>query len=440
MKAETRRVFLKNSVTAFAGSKLLRVTNQRCAASPNEKIIVGCVGIRGRGGSLLHGFSEMTDVEVAVICDIDTRLFKKYLQSVSERQSRTPSVETDFRRLMDRPELDAIVIGTPDHWHAIPSVTACQAGKHVYVEKPAGHNHHEGEAMLAASRRYKKVMQVGIQSRSGEHFSEAMEYLRTGALGKVHFARAWESTRQGSLNNTSNGRIPLGVDYEMWLGPAPVHAFNANRFHSSWRWFFDYGTGDLGNDGVHRIDYARRGLEAAIAAQGQSLPRWPSAVSSGGFNVHEDSQEWPNNMIVTWEYPQAILSYELRTWVKYPFEGEPEGAGIYGENGYVIIGNRRWRALGHDGQLLASGSGDNEVMDPAHKRNFVDSIRTDGMPNCDIDQGHISSSLCHFGNLAWRVGRKLRFNSEQQCFVNDSEATRLLGRTYRKPWILPDIT
>ena len=154
--------------------------------------------------------------------------------------------------------------------------------------------------MLAASRRYKKVMQVGIQSRSGEHFSEAMEYLRTGALGKVHFARAWESTRQGSLNNTSNGRIPLGVDYEMWLGPAPVHAFNANRFHSSWRWFIDYGTGDLGNDGVHRIDYARRGLEAAIAAQGQSLPRWPSAVSSGVFNVHEDSQEWPNNMIVTW--------------------------------------------------------------------------------------------------------------------------------------------
>ena len=413
-------------------------------AAPKEKFTIACVGVRGRAGHLLRGFAAMPEVEIAMLCDVDSRQFPAALKSVADRGKKAPRLEKDFRRALDDKSIDAVVIGTPDHWHAIPAIMACQAGKHVYVEKPCSHNVREGQAMIAAARKHDRAMQVGIQSRSGRHFAEAMEYIRTGALGKVVFARAWETARQSAVpRQPDEAAGPDGVDYDMWLGPAPKRPFNPARFHANWRWFFDYGTGDLGNDGVHRLDYARRGLEAALAAQGRQLPEWPRAVSAaGGKLFFDDAQEFPDTLMATWEYDGALLAYEMRIWTPNALEGEEEGAMIYGENGAVLIGNTHWRAIGRDGKTMHPGTAsDNDEHDPAHKRDFLAAIRDGKRPACDIHIGHVSSSLTHLGNIAWRVDRKLRFDAASQSFAGDgvAEANGLLGRSYRAPWVLPKV-
>ena len=413
---------------------------RRVAGSPNEKFRVACMGVRGRGRQLLYDFAAMPEVEVVTICDVDTRLFDERVKAVEELQGVRPATETDFRRLLDDKSIDAIVMGTPTHWHAIPTILACQAGKHVYVEKPASHNMKEGQAMIRAARKYDRVVQVGIQSRSGRNYEEACDYIRTGVLGKVMFAKGWESARQKSIGFPPDGSPPPGVDYDMWLGPAPERPFNPMRFHSNWRWFFDYGCGDLGNDGVHRTDYARRGLAAGFEGQGKKLPDWPSAVAtSGGKYFFDDAQEWPDTLIVTWDYPGATLMYEMRLWSRPPLEGYAEGAAIYGENGYVIIGNGGWRAHGPKGEVIKTGGSLKADDDVRHKRDFLRVIRDGGRPACDIEIGHVASGLVHLGNAAWRLDRKLHFDAAKQEFPGDREANQLLGRSYRKKWPLPKV-
>ncbi len=413
----------------------------RAGFSANEKITIACMGVRGRAGSLLNGFLEMPDVNVATLCDVDSRLLPAAVKKVEDKKGKAPATVSDFRRILDDKSIDVLVVGTPDHWHAIPTIMACQAGKHVYVEKPCSHNLLEGKAMLAAARKHNRVVQVGIQSRSGRHFAEAYEYIRSGVLGKVALARGWETAKQKAIGRPADTAAPEGVDYDMWLGPAPVRPFNQNRFHSNWRWFFDYGTGDLGNDGVHRTDYARRGLEAAFTAMGKTLPEWPESIMAPGGKLYfDDDQEWPDTLMVSWEYPGAMLLYEMRIWSPTPLEGEEEGAAIYGENGSVVIGNTGWRAFDEKGKLLPAGSkSGNEQHDPAHKRNFVDCIKNDSRPSCDIAIGHVSSSLTHLGNIAWRVKRRLRFDAANQTILDDPEAARMLGREYRAPWVLPQV-
>lgn len=428
----TRRTF----ILAAAGSAAPAFLS---GASVNERLTVGMMGFRGRGRGLLNGFADMPDVTVKTICDVDQRLFDRSVAEVSDRQGRAPGVESDFRRLLDDPDIDIVVMGTPTHWHAIPTVLACQAGKHVYVEKPVGHNIAEGRAMLDAARKHDRVVQVGIQSRSGTNYEEACEYIRSGVLGKVAFAKGWESARQRGIGYPPDEPVPDGVDYEMWLGPAPKRPFNRNRFHGSWRWFFDYGAGDLGNDGVHRVDYARRGLAAGFEAMGRTLPDWPTAVSAaGGKLFFDDAQEWPDTLVVTWDYPGATLMYEMRNWQPNPIDGEAEGAAVYGENGYVVIGNGSWRAFDEHHRIVARGASSKNDDDARHKRDMLNAIRDGGRPACDIEIGHCASGLVHLGNIAWRTDRKLRFDPETETF-GDDEANRMLGRKYRKPWILPDV-
>ena len=426
----TRRAFM---LGAASGAPALLT-----GTSPNETVTVAMMGFRGRGRQLLHGFAEHSDVRVKTICDIDRRLFDEAVSSVAARQGSEPGVETDFRRLLDDPDIDAVVMGTPTHWHAIPTILACQAGKHVYVEKPAGHNIAEGQAMLKAARHYGRVVQVGIQSRSGVNYAEACAYIRTGALGKVAFAKGWESARQRGIGNPPDEPVPEGVDYEMWLGPAPVRPFNRNRFHARWRWFFDYGTGDLGNDGVHRVDYARRGLAAAFEAMGKRLPDWPTGVAAaGGKYFFEDAQQWPDTLVVTWDYPGATLMYEMRNWHPTPIEGEAEGAAVYGENGYVVIGNGSWHAYDEKGKMVTSGGSAKQDDDHRHQRDMLAAIKDGGRPACDIEIGHCASGLVHLANIAWRTDRKLHFDPSAQDFPGDDQANRLLGRAYREPWVLP---
>src|SRR5262245_49906314 len=272
-----RRTFLESSAAAGAVASLPALAGAQ-NRSPNDKISICMMGVRGRGGGVLATFAGLPDVEVRYVCDLDEQVLQSRLTQVEQKTGKKPTGLKDFRKALEDKTLDALVMGTPDHWHALPTIYACQAGKDVYVEKPDGHNILEGRTMVAAARKYSRVVQLGTQSRSGQHFLACMDYLKTGALGKVRFAKAWESGKQGSIGKPPDGTPPPGVDYDLWLGPAPLRPFNPVRFHGNWRWFFDYGTGDLGNDGVHRLDYARWALATALAAKGESLPDLPREI------------------------------------------------------------------------------------------------------------------------------------------------------------------
>jgi predicted dehydrogenase len=437
-----RRRFLKGSAAAALlplGGVTTSFVRAADEPAPNDRIAVAVAGVRGRGGALLATFCGLPEVEVRYVCDIDRSVLETKAAAVEKQTGRKPQAIGDFRRAVDDKQIDALVLGTPDHWHAIPTILACQAGKDVYVEKPDGHNVLESRTMAAAALKYKRVVQLGTQARSGPHLLSAMEYIRKGTLGRVRFAKAWESSRQGSIGHPPDGQPPEGVDYDMWLGPAPKRPFNARRFHGSWRWFFDYGTGDLGNDGVHRLDIARWGLENALAAKDEKLATFPKSVSApGGKHYFDDDQEWPDNLMATYDYGNCLLTYEMRIWSPYPLDGESEGAAVLGDEGYIVLGNSRWRAFDRKGQQVAQDSG--SYNDVGHARSFLQCMRSRQAPAADLPTiGHPSSMLCHLGNVAWRAGRTIRYDPATGTIPGDEEAARFLKRTYREPWVLPKI-
>jgi predicted dehydrogenase len=431
-----RRRFLQaTAATALLGA-MARTSR---GAEANERIGVCVMGLRGRGGGLLNAFASQPDVDVRYVCDVDANVLDGRAKQVEERTGRRPRAVGDYRTALDDPAVAALVIGTPDHWHALPAIHACQAGKDVYVEKPDGHNILEGQTMVVAAQKYGRVVQLGTQARSGRLQQAAMQYLAEGRIGKVRFAKAWESFRQGAVSSVPDGEPPAGVDYDRWLGPAPKRPFNPRRFHGSWRWFFDYGTGDLGNDGVHRLDVARWALETAIAAQNEEQIGLPRAVSAhGGKYYFDDAQEWPDTLMVTYDYPGYLLTYEMRIWSPYPLHDEAEGCAVCGDEGFVVIGNSRWRAFDQKGVQVTEGTGGDDTV--AHIRNFLDCMRSRGVPSADLRTvGHPSSLLCHLGNAAWRAGKTLHFDPATYRFAEE-DANRWLTRDhYREPWTLPSI-
>lgn len=432
-----RRTFLQ---TAVAATPLI-LTRHADRAAANDRIQVAVVGLRGRGNGLLETFRSQKDVDVRILCDVDARVLAKRTEETEQATGTKPVPVHDFRKALDDSSIDAIVLGTPDHWHAIPTILACQAGKDVYVEKPDGHNILEGRAMVAAQKKYDRVVQLGTQTRSAGHFKSAMAYIREGRLGKVRLGKAWESVQQGNIGNPPDGEPPEGVDYDLWLGPAPLRPFNPRRFHSSWRWFFDYGSGDLGNDGVHRLDIALEGLREAARAEGRKAPQLPNRVSSlGGKLYFEDAQEWPDTQMVTYAFDDFILTYEMRLWSPTAIEGTSgEGAAIYGDAGHLVFSNEGWTAYDGEGKRVAQDSSSDAGL--VHVRDFLDCMRNRKKPAADLETvGHPSSLLCHIGNASWRSGRTLRFDPTTYTFQGDPESDAFLTRpVYRAPWALPNL-
>jgi predicted dehydrogenase len=442
-----RREFLQNvSATAVAAQAaastfLVGCSTQRAASKDlvNGKINVCCAGIKGRGNSLFHEFGKCDDVIVKYACDVDSEVLDRRTGEFTSAHGATPEKIKDFRRALDDKDCDAIVLGTPDHWHAIPTILACQAKKDVYVEKPDGHNLVEGQVMTAAAKKHGRVIQLGTQARSCPDLLALVDYVKQGHLGRVVMAKAWESSRQKDLGKPADTEAPATVDYDFWLGAAPKRPFNPLRFHGNWRWFFDYGAGDLANDGVHRLDQARWFLEVAVEASGEKPLGMPRSVSaSGGKYYFDDAQEWPDTLMVTYDYPGRLLTYEMRIWAPYPIDGEPEGAAIFGDKGSLIIGGGRWRHLGPKGEVVKEGTRAKSGADAAHVRNFLDCMRSREKPNADEETvGRLSSLLCHMGNVAWRVGRTVKFDYDAYKFTDD-EANQFRTRAeYRAPWTLP---
>ncbi len=440
MNLSRRHFLLAGSAAATCGP----AWGQAAKTVASERVRVGVMGAGGRAASLIRSFAGNAEVELVAVADVDSNRLAKGLEIARSIQGNSVRSENDFRRLIDDKSIDAMVIGTPDHWHAIPTVLACQAGKDVYVEKPDGHNIVEGMRMVTAMRRHNRVVQMGSQHRSTARLQSAIEFVQEGKLGRCLVAKAWESSRQGSIGFPKDREAPDGVDYDMWLGPAPKRSFNPNRFHGRWRWFYDYGTGDLGNDGVHRLDMAVAVLNAACKAQGEDpigLPR--TIAASGGKWYFDDAQEFPDTMQVTYEFGEQasekkVLTYEMRIWAPYHYLGQSEGSAVFGENGYIVIGNNQWIAYGKGGNEIARGEGGSSEV--PHVQNFIDCIKSRDKPHCDLETvGHPASVLCHAGNIAARVGRQLSLDPTTQMFDGDAEANHLRTREYRKPWVLPEV-
>lgn len=414
-----RRTFLGTAAAATIASR------SAWSAAPSERLRVGVIGVRSRGHDLARIFAGLKDeVEVVALCDADTNQLAKPAASVAMIAGNQPRLEQDFRKLLDDKSIDAVAIATPDHWHALMAVMACQAGKDVYVEKPVSHNVVEGRRIVEAARKYNKIVQAGTQRRSTPHVIDAIAHVHSGKIGHVGMARAWIHQVRPKIAPGKESPIPEGVDFALWQGPATDRPFMPSRFHYDWHWFWNWGTGELGNNGIHGLDVARWGLGVEA----------PTAITSGGGKfLLDDDREVPDTQLVTYEFPKAVIAWEHRMWSKHGTEGSGFGIAFYGDQGTLLIDDKGWRV--EDGEP-ASGKPTEGAI--AHVKNFVDCVKSRKAPNAEVEIAHLSTRLCHLGNIAHRTGHKVRqFDPVTETFRDDPVANALLGREYGPRFEMP---
>lgn len=436
MSENPRREFLKQSGwTAAATAAWAARPAALRAAGANERVIAAVIGPGGMGSSHLRQLVTRADVQVAWVCDVDAHRLAAAARIVQDATGQAPRAVQDLRQILDDAAVDAVWIATPDHWHAPATILACDAGKHVYVEKPCSHNVREGRLMVEAARRNHRVVQVGTQSRSTEHVRAAMQALQEGVIGDVLVAKAWNSQRRGSIGHQEPSDPPPHLDFDLWLGPAPVQPYRANLLHSIWRWWYDFGAGDIGNDGVHDIDLARWGLGV------DSHPQTIAAL--GGKYFFDDDQQWPDTQYVVYEYAgessaqRKQLIFEQRIWSPYFQEGHENGNAFYGTKGVMVLGKKDgWQVTLAGNKPGPSMAGTFSL--PHHHQNFLDCIRSGERPTADIEIGHLTASLCHLGNIATRAGRMLHFDPQTEQLTGDPKAANMLSREYRPGhWAVP---
>jgi predicted dehydrogenase len=450
-----RRQFIKRMAQATAVVSASALSARRVLGA-NEQVRVGLIGCGGRGMFDAKLMRDAPNVEFVAVCD----LYPTHLARAKEWAGSSAKEYNDFRRLLEQKDIDAVLIATPDHWHAIPTVLACQAGKDVYVEKPLGHNVREGRAMIEAARRHNRIVQMGTQQRSAPHYAEVARIIQNGELGKVHFVRIWNYVNmypQG-IGRVPDSDPPAGVDWDMYLGPAPFVPFNKNRFVGTYRWFWDYGGGLVTDFGIHRFDSMRQIMNVDAPL---------SVGASGGRYELMDGAETPDVVQVTYEYPSFILSYEAsmlnahgaggRTPGKQYYQARggddrPHGEAYYGTNGTLIVdrlGFEIYPELSNTSGPGAAGRGQRSEgfrmrrkemsADDAtalHVKDFIECVRSRRKPGADVEVGHTSSIVSHLGNIACRTGHKIRWDSTKERIVDDVEASGLLSRQARKPWDL----
>ena len=405
--------------------------------SPNDTIRVGIAGLGGRGGSHLSAWSGMKNVEVAGLCDVDESHIGNKLKGIESKGLRKPSVYTDFRQMLESKDIDVVSIATPNHWHTLQTIWACQAGKDVYVEKPCSHNVFESQQIVAAARKYNRIVQQGSQSRSSPALREAVERMRKGEFGEIYMARGLCYKWRATIGRTPEEPVPAGVDYDLWLGPAPKRAFTKNRFHYNWHWFWDTGNGDIGNQGIHEVDKARWGL-------GVTHPTKVTAI--GGKFMFDDDQETPNTISAAYEFEvdgkKKMMTFEVRHWIS-PHEagiaegkpGNTIGNQFYGSKGYVVMdGDKFYSFLGQDQQ-----PGPTATARDDHWANFMGAVRSRKREEltAEIEEGALSCNLVHLANISYRLGRTLHWDAKKLECTGDPEANRMLTREYRKPFVVP---
>jgi predicted dehydrogenase len=426
-----RRDAIKGGVSAVAS---IGVSSTVSARTAGDTLVIGAVGCGGRGRGHARLLASRKDVRVPYVCDPDLKRAGQAAAEVERACGKKPTVVGDLRRVLDDSSVDAITVATPDHWHAPATVLACQAGKHVYVEKPCSHNVREGRLMIEAARKHDRVVQVGTQSRNSGHVRRAVELMRDGAIGDVLVGKAWNSQRRRDIGHGKPSPPPAHLDYDLWLGPAPYEPYHANRLHYNWHWRYAYGTGDIGNDGVHELDLALWGL--GVDAQ------HPESVAAIGNKLFfDDDQQFPDTQNVTFDFAPAgdngrrkQLIFEQRLWTPYRMEGYENGNAFYGTEGFLLLGkNENFKIYGRQNKMIEemAAVGNNNDNTLIHYEDFVSCIRQGGRPQADIELGHHSATACHLGNIASRLKRTLFFDGKTERFIGDDDANTLLSRTYR---------
>lgn len=431
-----RRALLKVVASGMAGLTASKVCAE--AAAPSERVSVAVVGMGGMGTSHLKELSVRSDVRVAYVCDVDQERLAAAVRAANEASGHMPEAVGDVRTILDDRAVDALFIATPDHWHVPAALLAMDAGKHVYVEKPCSHNVREGRLLVDAVHRTGRTLQVGTQSRSAPFLREAIEMLHSGAIGEVLVAKAWNSQRRTSIGKSIASSPPPHLDYDAWLGPAPDTPFRENLLHSTWRWWYDFGTGDMGNDGVHDIDVALWGL---------GVTSHPTRVACfGNKSYFDDDQQFPDTQYAVCEYPlpgvpvgrTIKLIYEQRIWSPYRQEDYSSGAAFYGTEGMLLVGHvQGWRLYGPGNELLAEKTGRPRLLE--HHSDFFEQLRRGSQETAaDVHAGHRAATVCHLANIAARVGRVVNFNPATEAVTEDLDASRMLSRTYRDDhWATP---
>ena len=467
----SRRDFLKLTGAGVACTALAsNASSYARIIGANDRVRVAICGVRGRGNDHIHGFSRVPGTEIAALCDVDENVLNRRLGDVEKRGLQKPKPYVDVRKLLEDKDINAISIATPNHWHALMAIWACQAGKDVYVEKPCSHNWFEGRQLVRAVKKYNRICQHGSQWRSNPGMLEAMKHLRDGTIGDVYVARALCYKWRPSIGHAPEEPVPAGVNYELWTGPAPLKPFSRNRFHYNWHWIWDTGNGEVGNQAIHEIDIARAGLGVGF----------PTSVSAmGGHFMFQDDQETPNTLNATFcfdapDSKRKMMELEVRHWITnheaeigtgaYGASGVPPaglsadaikmpssiqslgpkdartntvGNIFYGSNGYLAIDGydayKTWVTNEAVPGPSGKASGD-------HYANFIDCIRSRRAQDIHspIEEAHISTSLVHLANTSYRLGRTLRFDPAQELVIGEEEANRLLRGSYRAPYIVPE--
>jgi predicted dehydrogenase len=484
MSKQTRRDFLEQSLFTAAAAALAGSSSATRAEdstkktkSPNSRLHVACVGVRGRGGEHIHEFGNNSNCELVAIVDVDEAIGNKRVEAIKSRFKKSPKYYRDLRKMLEDPSIDVVSIATPNHWHSLAAIWAIQAGKQVYVEKPVSHNVSEGRRVVQAARKHKAIVQTGTQCRSNPGMQQAIEYARSGGIGDVTLARGLCYKRRGSIGPKGNYEVPKTVDYNLWLGPAPEKPLTRKSLHYDWHWMWDYGNGDLGNQGIHQMDIARWGL--GVNDIGTSV------VSYGGRLGYEDAGETANTQVSIHEYPGGKrLVFEVRGLETPKLRNVGVGVILYGTDGVVVIpsysGGVAFDPKGNQVKTFQGGG------DKLHFGNFVEAVlsRDPKKLNADILEGHRSSALCHLGNISYRLGdmvtgteaserlgadkegletfqrfsehlaanmvmiehtkslrfgKRLTIDPQHEVFTGPgvSEANAMLTRDYRKPFVVP---
>lgn len=443
----TRRKFIKNVAVSSTAIAIGGVASGMSAKSygniigANDRIHVALIGVHSRGKSMAGTFAAQKNTNVACICDVDKRTIPVAIKAARDiNPAVTPKGEKDCRKVVEDKSIDAIYIATPDHWHAPLTIMGCQAGKHVYVEKPLSHNPHEGELAIKAARKYDRVVQMGAQRRSAPTLTQGIKELHEGIIGRVYLAKTWYTNTRGSLF-LKPGTVPEWLNYELWQGPAPRLPFKDGLIHYNWHWFWHWGTGEALNNGTHEVDVARWGLGVDF----------PIRVTSVGGRYHyKDDWETPDTQIIAMDYPGRVsLVWESRSSNGRKIEGADRGIIFYGENGSLDTEGDSYKVYDLNGKLVTEVKSESEtannmqgrdlaspnrLMDSQHVADFLDAIRNNRRPNCDVEIGYKSVMAMQLGNIAWRVGQELHLDPKNGHIIDNPEAQKLWSRTYEKGW------
>lgn len=450
MESNSRRNFLK---TAAAGAVMAAVPGTISASAipepviippeakgANDRIRVAVLGINGRGKNHIEEIMDLSgkaNVEVAALCDPDMNILQNRASEFEKKYGKKVAIQQDFRKTYEDKTIDAVALATPNHWHALQTIWACQAGKDVYVEKPGTHNVLEGRKMIEAAYKYNRIVQHGVQLRSSVAIREAIQHLEEGLIGRVYMARGLVFRWRPDIGDHGISPVPAGLDYDMWCGPAPMRPFSKNLVHYNWHWHWNYGNGDVGNQGIHETDLCMWGLGV------NSLPE--RITSMGGKFLWDDCKEVPEVQTSIYHYPKEkkIIQFEVRNWCTNLEDGAGVGNIFYGDKGYLVVkGYGTYETyLGEKREKGPSRSEGGELA--LHFQNWFDAIRARDMSiqNGPVQTAHLSSALAHLGNISYRLGKQLQFDPVAERFYGDGESdgNAMLSREYRAPYILPEV-